>query len=653
MSSLSRADLLSGGPAYLPEATHLQAGPLSMVLEQGELRAVRLGDLEIIRRIYVTLRGPDWRTFAARLSDLRVQADADAFQVAYRLDHGPAGVAFAWDITLTGNREALSFSARGTATAGFLTNRVGLCLLHPAGVAGHAARPGSGEERRFPELIDPHAPFPEFTRFSHQAAPGLWAELAYAGEIFEMEDQRNWTDGSFKSYCPPQRMTKPMQVEAGFTLTHGVTLRLQGAVPAAPPAGGRGGGSRAGAAPAELRLAPESAPLPAWGLGQASHDCGLGAGDRSRLRALAPAHVRCDFRLAHPGSREALAGAAETARHLDAPVEAALLLSGSADQAGDELADFATAWKAEGARVARWLVFQEGRDGTPAETLDLARRHLAGLSPGAAFAIGSKGDFVLLNRNRPAPETLAASPDLGLAFAVTPQVHAFDNRNLVDSLDGQAWVMKTARSLWPALPLAVTPVTLKRSPFAAGLKSPQPAPAGAYRTQADDRQMSLFGAAWTLAALRALLVNGAASLTCFETTGLLGILAGENTGPEDRIFPESGIRMEPGWAYPLYHVFADLAEFKGGELLDLAASRPGCAGLGLRAGNRQAVLLANLGAHALRVNADLGRPAGMRRLHEHNAEAAMADAEAFRRLREPFTGGEIELLPFELIRLDY
>ena len=29
------------------------------------------------------------------------------------------------------------------------------------------------------------------------------AELAFEGDIFEMEDQRNWTDASFKTYCTP------------------------------------------------------------------------------------------------------------------------------------------------------------------------------------------------------------------------------------------------------------------------------------------------------------------------------------------------------------------------------------------------------------------------------------------------------------------
>jgi D-apionolactonase len=38
----------------------LRAGPLEMLLEPGGLRYVRLGEREVLRRVYVGVRDPNW-----------------------------------------------------------------------------------------------------------------------------------------------------------------------------------------------------------------------------------------------------------------------------------------------------------------------------------------------------------------------------------------------------------------------------------------------------------------------------------------------------------------------------------------------------------------------------------------------------------------
>ena len=42
-----------------------------------------------------------------------------------------------------------------------------------------------------------------------------WRHSLDTGDVFEMEDQRNWTDASFKTYCTPLRQpfpaTRPLQ----------------------------------------------------------------------------------------------------------------------------------------------------------------------------------------------------------------------------------------------------------------------------------------------------------------------------------------------------------------------------------------------------------------------------------------------------------
>ena len=50
----------------------------------------------------------------------------------------------------------------------------------------------------------------------------------FSGDIFEMEDQRNWTDASYKTYSTPLALPFPVEVTAGTSIAQSVTLTLEG-----------------------------------------------------------------------------------------------------------------------------------------------------------------------------------------------------------------------------------------------------------------------------------------------------------------------------------------------------------------------------------------------------------------------------------------
>ena len=54
--------LTYGRGAPLPERTPLRAGPLTLFYEAGDLRYVKPGDREILRRVYVAVRDRNWGT---------------------------------------------------------------------------------------------------------------------------------------------------------------------------------------------------------------------------------------------------------------------------------------------------------------------------------------------------------------------------------------------------------------------------------------------------------------------------------------------------------------------------------------------------------------------------------------------------------------
>src|SRR5205823_13641010 len=123
----------------------------------------------------------------------------------------------------------------------------------------------------------------------------------------------------------------------------------------------------------------------------------------------------------------------------------------------------------------------------------------------------------LLNRNRPNAEALDF-----VCYSVNPQVHAFDNSSLVETLATQATTVESTRQFVGRVPIAITPITLKPryNPDAAG---PEPAPRpGELPAAVDPRQPSLFAAGWTVGSLKYVAESGVASATYFETTGWRG-----------------------------------------------------------------------------------------------------------------------------------
>ncbi len=59
---------------------------------------------------------------------------------------------------------------------------------------------GAKEEKKFPEFLTPDQPFFKFKKLAYTLDDSLLVNINFKGIIFEMEDQRNWGDASFKIY---------------------------------------------------------------------------------------------------------------------------------------------------------------------------------------------------------------------------------------------------------------------------------------------------------------------------------------------------------------------------------------------------------------------------------------------------------------------
>ncbi len=542
-----------------------------MVFERGEVRYIRFGEHEVLRRVYMAVRDRNWGTVPNPISNLSVRKSESGFAISYDVVSKQGEIDFRWSATITGDANGtVEWTMRGEAHSTFWRNRIGYCVLHP--ILECAGRPcivekpdGSRETSRFPQQVAPHQPFRDIRAMSHEVAPGITAEVRFSGDVFETEDQRNWTDASYKTYSTPLDLPFPVEVKAGTVISQSVRLSLSDSI-------------------VFSYSETDAVPLPQIGLGQGGE---LSAAAIARLRALNLSHLRVDLDLAADCS-----AALACAQALDVPLELAITFSTEA-----ELAAFAAGLRPAAPRVRRWLIFNP-------DALALARKHLAAIDPNAQFVCGTDANFAELNRNRPDPAALD-----GVCFSLNPQVHAFDDDSLVENLAGQADAVRSARLISAGKPVVVSPVTLKPRP------------------QADDRQTSLFAAAWTAGSLKYLAEGGAASVTFYETTGPRGVM-------------ETG-----GSVFPLYHVLADAGEFAGGEVLPSQSTSPLTVdGIVLRKGSRVRVLLANMTGEEARVTVDgIGPRAHLKRLDSEPGEPLEAGSGR----------AELALAPHAVLRIDF
>jgi D-apionolactonase len=647
--SPERLRLLHGSADPLPQMRALRAGPVSLLLDGIDLRYLRIGGTELVRRVYAAVRDVDWDTVPADVSNLELDEGADGFRLEFDARHARREIDFSWHGTIVGDssgRVEVVFDGRANGPLPY--NRIGLCVHHPwreAKGAAYRARTPEGElEGVFPDLIGiqrvegDRGLFAPFDRLELDLAGGRLL-FEFEGDLWETEDHRNWTDANFKTYSTPLGLGRPSPLEAGQQLRQRLVITpIDVAAVAIQPG------------PVRLTVGePTGTRVPPVGLGFDRDSHRPDEQERALLEALAPAHLRVEVRLDGEAWRETLAAAQEAAAGIGAALEVSLHLL---PEHGDLLPDVAAAL-ASGPPVARVLVINaDSRTASPSETtdaglVDAVRAALASSLPDADLIGGTEIYFTEINRTRPQ----LARWD-GVCYSISPQIHAFTDIDVMECLDAQAETVRSARAIAGDKVVAISPITLRRRVNFHASGDPPPTPPGELPDAVDVRQSALFGAAWTAGSLKYVSESGASSVTYYETTGWLGVVERTAGGK----LPER-FRSLAGQAFPLYHPLADASEWRGADVLLCDSSDPLAAvALAVRVDGAPRLLIANLTAEARDVVVDaLDGQLGLRRLNEATADEAASDPQSYRqRVEGAVADGALALTlsPYEVVRID-
>jgi D-apionolactonase len=242
--------------------------------------------------------------------------------------------------------------------------------------------------------------------------------------------------------------------------------------------------------------------------------------------------------------------------------------------------------------------------------------------PNTGFVGGTNGNFAELNRQPPEIEAMD-----GVAYPINPQVHASDERSLVEAVEAQQDTVRTARTFSGALPIHISSVTLKPPFNQAAREDEKPASQDELPPNVDPRQMSLFAAGWTVGSLCSLASGGAQSITYYETTGWRGLVENSFGSPLPGKFGSF-----PGMIFPVYWVFHFLANAKKASLVQITSDQPlHMNGLAIRHDQQTLLLISSFQPQKQEaiIRGIPGGQAVIRRLNEETAPLAAVDPAAF------------------------
>ena len=400
-----------------------------------------------------------------------------------------------------------------------------------------------------------------------------------------MEDQRNWTDASYKTYGTPLRLPYPVEIDPSTRIEQSITIAVSGVMPPlvdADPDQNPDGWVR-------VDLGNQK-PLPPIGFG-AGLSGTITDEDLERLRILKPAHLWVSLDLGGDDWGDALASVAERAVALEAPLDLSVVAA-PGDEGWDGLAEAITIGAIPVGRLFafpaadRPVVFPRTDLATHDTTIAAARAAFAAAGLDCLIGGGTRAYFTEYNR---AQTFLPVDAMDVTTYTINPQVHAFDNLSVIECISAQAGTVTTARAIAGETPLIVGPITL-RPPFNPNATGPVPESADQLPFAVDPRQLSLLGAGWTAGSLRQLADAGVDGLTYYELYGWRGLIERERDLTNRDLFPS-----DPGQLFPLYHVFAALAPFAGGEVCAVEVSDPfRVEAVAVRRDNRVRLIVANL-----------------------------------------------------------
>jgi hypothetical protein len=393
----------------------LKAGKTNVTYEAGRLRYIGYDNYEVVRMIFPALRDERWVTVPMEISNETINDRGNSFDVRFHGSFHSSAVQFEADFTIEGREDGtIIFEMNGKALNSFKSKRTGLCVHHPihacAGREVEIIHPGKKIEKlSFPVLISPQRPFSDITGMRYTTSNNVAVEIEFEGDEFETEDQRNWSDDSYKTYSGPQYKTPMLDIQEGDVMRHRITVNMRAA----------------GSIERHKKKQNFSSAFPELGYGFSLEEKSFG----ESIATIPCDHLSVDIDLQNKRWKENLS------KLNNVPLRLTVRFSDYSVAEADELSAFVNS-----SRITVKGIMVVSKEGTPPshESYHTVYHQLKKSLPEISVGFGSVSWFAGVNENIN-KEVLCDFT----GFVAMPQVHQTDERSIMENLLSQHTILET------------------------------------------------------------------------------------------------------------------------------------------------------------------------------------------------------------------
>ena len=477
-----------------PDTTRVEHGDFTFDLARAAIRNVRYKDVQMIDLLYTAIRPWDWSTLDPDEHSEDVKVTGDKCVITIK-DLFAGALDARTEITISNaNTFSVAYELHGLAE--YSVNRWGICFcLNSADWMGSTVD-SQGNQFRLPESISPQRVvdgvtqglFPAANEMHFVAPDNRSLKVNSTGKVLEAEDQRNWTDNTYKIYSGSLSEPRPYVASAGSIWSQSVIFEFDSPSKPVPD------GSKI--------VVKEIDSLPSIGV-QFNTDSLL------PVDTLDTAFVLLDIDHIRINEESLTAQKINSVSANGLIVEAALLSSNSGEELHQDIAHLNKQIPA-GSRI---LIQREGRE--IVEESDLPQNKSL-----SSFIPGTDAYVVDLHRNK-------YNFGESVSYSMVPTLHSSDTETIFRTLQTQTESISFAQEFL-APQVLISPITFSTR------GNPETGHARDQRINFANSEIALRirtieGAAWTLGSIFALASAGAYSGTWHELFGKFGLIFSEDS----------------------------------------------------------------------------------------------------------------------------
>ena len=217
---------------HWPDTTRVTHGGFTLDLAREAIRNIRFEGVQIIDLLYTAIRPSDWSTLKSDEYAADLKISGNDYEITITESFTSALVATTKVILSVGNTFSVEYELKGLAE--YSVNRWGICFCLDTADWMGASVLSSGNSYSLLRDISPQrivdgvvqGLFPESHEMQFIAADQRYLKVASNGKVLEAEDQRNWTDNTYKIYSGSLKESRPFTSSPGSSWKQKVNFEV-------------------------------------------------------------------------------------------------------------------------------------------------------------------------------------------------------------------------------------------------------------------------------------------------------------------------------------------------------------------------------------------------------------------------------------------